>query len=57
MKAIKVLYRKLIMDGWTIIKIIGMLATLVFLGFLLKELIKSIKESKEGRVSGKCDHD
>ena len=45
------------MDGWTIIKIIGMLATLVFLGFLLKELIKSIKESKEGRVSGKCDLD
>lgn len=45
------------MDGWTIIKIIGMLATLVFLWFLLKELIKSIKESKDDRVSDKCDLD
>ena len=45
------------MDGWTIIKIAGMLATLVFLFFLLKELVKSIKESKDGRVSDRCDLD
>ena len=45
------------MDGWTIFKIIGMLLTLVFLFFLLKELIKSIKESKDGRVSDKCELD
>lgn len=45
------------MDGWTIIKIVGMLLTLVFLFFLLKELIKSIKESNNGRVSDKCDLD
>ena len=45
------------MDGWTIIKAAGMVLTLVFLFFLLKELIKSIKESKDGRVSGKCDLD
>jgi len=45
------------MDGWTIFKIVGMLLTLVFLFFLLKELIKSIKESKDGRVSDKCDID
>ncbi|MEA3419431.1 MAG: hypothetical protein U9Q90_08550 [Campylobacterota bacterium] len=45
------------MDGWTIVKIVGMVATVVFLWFLLKELRKSIKESKEGRVSGKCDLD
>jgi len=45
------------MDGWAIIKIIGMLLTLVFLFFLLKELIKSIKESNNGRVSDKCDLD
>ena len=45
------------MDGWAIIKITGMLLTLVFLFFLLKELIKSIKESNNGRVSDKCDLD
>lgn len=45
------------MDGWTIIKIAGMSLTLFFLYFLLKELVKSIKESKEGRVSDKCDLD
>ena len=45
------------MDGWTIFKIVGMLLTLVFLFFLLKELVKSIKESKDGRVSDKCDLD
>jgi len=45
------------MDGWTIVKVIGMIATAIFLIFLLKELIKSIKESKDGRVSDKCDID
>mgnify|MGYP007034463572 CR=1 FL=1 len=45
------------MDRWAVIKIIGMLLTLVFLFFLVKELIKSIKESKEGRVSDRCDLD
>jgi len=45
------------MDGWTIFKIVGMALTLIFLFFLLKELIKSIKESKDGRVSDKCDID
>jgi len=45
------------MDGWTIVKIIGMSLTVVFLFFLLKELVKSIKESKEGRTSDKCDLD
>jgi len=34
-----------------------MIATLIFIGFLLKELIKSIKENKEGKVSGKCKLD
>ena len=45
------------MDGWSILKIVGMAATVVFLWFLLKELIKSIKESNDGRVSDKCDLD
>ena len=45
------------MDGWTIVKAIGMIATAIFLIFLLRELVKSIKESKEGRVSGKCELD
>jgi hypothetical protein len=45
------------MDGFTIFKIIGMLLTLVFVGFLVKELMKSIKESNKGKVSKRCDLD
>jgi len=45
------------MDGWTIVKLTGMILTLIFLLFLLRELIKSIRESKEGRVSDRCELD
>ena len=45
------------MDWVSTIKIIGMIATVIFLGFLLKELIKSIKENKEGRTGGRCELD
>ena len=45
------------MDWFTMVKIVGMAATLVFIGYLVKALKKSIKESKEGRVSGKCELD
>ena len=45
------------MNWLTGIMITGMIATLIFIGFLLKELIKSIKENKEGKVSGKCELD
>ncbi len=45
------------MDGWMIFKIVGMLLTLIFLFFLLRELINSIKESKNGKVSDRCDLD
>ncbi len=45
------------MDWIAGIKIVGMLLTVVFLGFLVKELIKSAKESNDGRVSDKCELD
>jgi len=45
------------MDGLTIIIAIGMILTLVFIGFLVKELKKSIKESNEGKVSKRCELD
>ena len=45
------------MDWISIIKIIGMVATVIFLGFLIKELRKSIKQSKEGKTSDRCDLD
>ena len=45
------------MDWLTIVKIVGMIATLIFVGFLIKEFRKSIKESKDGKVSGRCDLD
>jgi len=37
--------------------IIGMAFTLYLIFLLIKEFKKSIKESKEGRVSGRCDLD
>jgi len=45
------------MDWLSIVKIVGMFLTAVFVGFLLKELIKSAKESNDGKVSGKCELD
>jgi len=45
------------MDWFTGIVVLGMAATIVFVGFLLKELIKSIKENKEGRTGGRCELD
>jgi len=45
------------MNGLTIIIAIGMILTLVFIGFLVKELKKSIKESNEGKVSKRCELD
>ncbi|WP_296824364.1 hypothetical protein [Sulfurovum sp.] len=45
------------MDWISIIKIVGMITTVIFLGFLIKELRKSIKESNEGKVSDRCDLD
>jgi hypothetical protein len=45
------------MDWLNIVKIIGMIATAVFIGFLIRELIKNIKESKDGKVSERCDLD
>jgi len=45
------------MEWLTVLMILGMIATLVFVGFLLKELIQSAKESKDGKVSGRCELD
>jgi len=45
------------MDWLTIVIVIGMILTLIFVGFLLKELKKSIKESNEGKVSKRCELD
>jgi len=45
------------MDWISIIKLVGMALTAIFLGFLLKELIKNIKDDKEGKNHRKCDLD
>jgi len=45
------------MDWLTIVKITGMFLTVIFIGFLIKELLKSVKESKDGKVSGRCELD
>jgi len=45
------------LDWLSIIKIVGMFMTAVFIGFLLKELIKSAKESNDGKASGRCELD
>jgi hypothetical protein len=45
------------MDWLTVVEIAGMVATLIFIGFLIKEFKKSIQESKEGKVSKRCDLD
>ena len=45
------------MDWVAVIKIAGMFLTVIFLGFLVKELVKSAKESNDGRVSDKSELD
>ena len=45
------------MDWLTLLEIGGMVFTVYLIFLLLKEFKKSIKESKEGRVSGRCDLD
>ncbi len=45
------------MDWFTIMVGAGMLVTLFIVFLLLKEFKKSIKESKEGKVSGRCELD
>jgi len=45
------------MDWIGTLEIVGMIATVIFLGFLIKELRKSIKQSKEGKISDRCDLD
>jgi flagellar basal body-associated protein FliL len=37
--------------------VIGMVATLAILYFLLKEMKQSIKDSNEGKVSNRCELD
>lgn len=45
------------MDWITLLEIGGMLFTAYLVFLLIKEFRKSIKESNEGKVSGKCDLD
>jgi len=45
------------MDWLTAIEIVGMIATAIFIGLLIKEFKTSIKESNEGKVSKRCDLD
>ncbi len=45
------------MDWLTLLEIGGMVFTVYLIFLLLKEFKKSIKESKEGKVSGRCDLD
>jgi len=45
------------MDWLTILEIGGMIFTGYLVSLLIKELKKSIRESKEGKVSGKCNLD
>jgi len=45
------------MDWLTILEIGGMLMTVLLVILLIRELRKSMKESNEGKVSGKCELD
>jgi len=45
------------MDWLTILEIGGMLVTVLLVILLIRELRKSMKESNEGKVSGKCELD
>ena len=45
------------MDWLTLLEIGGMLFTAYLIFLLVKEFKKSIRESKEGKVSGRCDLD
>jgi hypothetical protein len=45
------------MDWLTLLEIGGMVFTIYLIFLLIKEFRKSIKESKEGRVSRRCDLD
>ena len=45
------------MDWLTLLEIGGMVFTVYLIFLLLREFKKSIKESKEGKVSGRCDLD
>jgi len=45
------------MDWLILLEIGGMVFTIYLIFLLLKELKKSIKESKEGKVSERCDLD
>jgi uncharacterized membrane protein len=45
------------MDWFSTIKVVGMGLTLIFIGFLVKELGKSIKQNKEGHTSERCELD
>jgi len=45
------------MNWITLLEIGGMLVTAYLIFLLVKEFQKSIKESKEGKVSGRCDLD
>ena len=45
------------MDWLTILGIGGMLVTVLLVILLIRELRKSMKESNEGKVSGKCELD
>jgi len=45
------------MDWITVLEIGGMAFTAYLIFLLIKEFKKSIKESKGGKVSGRCDLD
>lgn len=45
------------MNWLTILEITGMVITVGLLFLLMKELKKNIKDSNDGKVSGKCDLD
>jgi len=45
------------MDWITLLEIGGMLFTAYLIFLLIKEFKKSIKESKEGKTSGRCELD
>lgn len=45
------------MDWITLLEIGGMFFTAYLILLLIKEFRKSIKESKEGKTSGRCDLD
>jgi hypothetical protein len=49
--------KELIVDWFYTIVIIGMVLTLMFMGYFLKVFIQTLKDDKNGKTSKRCELD